>query len=83
MSGSDLVCRAAIGFLRNWAATKENSAADGSARREYERRRAKDEAATRASCGHFGNIAVVLTPERQSTRAWSRGAIGEERGAAR
>jgi len=63
--------------------TDENGAAGGSARREYERRRAKDEAATRASWGRFGSIAVALTPERQSTRAWSTGAIGEERVAAR
>ena len=63
--------------------TDDNGAAGGSARREYERRRAKDEAATRASWGRFGSIAVALTPERQSTRAWSTGAIGEERVAAR
>jgi hypothetical protein len=63
--------------------TDENAAAGGSARREYERRRAKDEATTRASWGRFGSIAVALTPERQSTRAWSTGAVGEERVAAR
>jgi len=62
--------------------TDENGTAGGSARREYERRRAKDEAATRASWGKLGTIAVALTPERQSTRAWSSGAIGEERVAA-
>lgn len=63
--------------------TDDNGVAGGSARREYERRRAKDEAATRASWGPLGGIAVALTPERQSTRAWSSGAIGEERVAAR
>ncbi|QOD92779.1 nuclease-related domain-containing protein [Chryseoglobus sp. 28M-23] len=62
--------------------TDENGTAGGSARREYERRRAKDEAATRASWGKLGTIAVALTPERQSTRAWSSGAICEERVAA-
>lgn len=62
--------------------TNDLDAPGTSARREYERRRAKEEAATRASWGRFGNIAVALTPERQSTRAWSTGAIGEERVAA-
>ncbi|WP_260855643.1 nuclease-related domain-containing protein [Curtobacterium sp. 9128] len=53
--------------------------AGSSARREHERRRAKDEAAIRASWGKLGGIAVALTPERQSTTAWRTGAIGEER----
>src|SRR5690606_31048059 len=29
--------------------------------------------------GRFGGIAVALSDERQSTRAWSSGAAGEER----
>jgi len=59
--------------------TQRNSAdAPGaSAHREYERRMAKDKAATKAKWGVFGDVAVALTPERQSTRAWSTGAIGE------
>lgn len=52
--------------------------AGSSARREYERRRAKDEARLREKWGRFGNIAVKLAPERQSTQAWSIGAVGEE-----
>jgi len=48
-----------------------------SARREYERRTAKDNAATKAKWGVFGDVAVALTPERQSTRVWNTGAIGE------
>lgn len=59
------------------------SEADGfagaSARRQYERRRANDEARVRRAWGRFGGLAVALTPERQSTRAWSTGAAGEER----
>lgn len=58
--------------------TDENSAG-ASARREYERRRAKDEAKIRDDWGRFGGLAVALTPERQSTRAWATGAVGEER----
>jgi hypothetical protein len=53
--------------------------AGGSARREHERRRAKDEARLRQDWGRLGGLAVALTPERQSTRAWSTGAAGEER----
>lgn len=47
--------------------------------REYERRKAKDEEKLREKWGRFGGLAVALTDERQSTKAWERGAIGEER----
>ena len=53
--------------------------AGSSARREYERRRAKDESRIREGWGRFGGLAVALSGERQSTRAWSTGAVGEER----
>lgn len=58
-------------------------AAGESARAEYERRKAKDEARIRQAWGRLGGIAVALTPERQSTRAWASGAVGEERVGAR
>jgi hypothetical protein len=57
--------------------------AGSSARREYERRKAKDEARLREKWGRFGGIAVALADERQSTKAWDRGAVGEERLGAR
>ena len=57
--------------------------AGGSARREYERRKAKDEERLRQKWGRFGGIAVALSDERQSTTAWERGAVGEERLGAR
>lgn len=59
----------------------EPGTAGASAQREYERRRAKDEARIRDTWGEgkLGTIAVALTPERQSTRAWSTGAIGEDK----
>src|SRR5690606_36481935 len=63
--------------------TNENGTAGGSARREYDRRRAKDEAKVRETWGRFGNIAVALTPERTSTRVWSTVADGEARVGAR
>lgn len=54
-----------------------------SAQREYERRKANDEARIHAAWGRFGKIAVALTPEKQTTRAWAVGAEGEERVGAR
>lgn len=53
--------------------------AGASARREYERRKAKDEQRLRQKWGRFGGIAVALADEKQSTRAWATGAAGEER----
>ena len=48
-----------------------------SAQREYERRKANDEARTRAKWGKLGGLAVALSDEKQSTKAWSSGAAGE------
>lgn len=53
--------------------------AGSSARREYERRKAKDEARLREQWGRLGGMAVALSSEKQSTQAWDRGAVGEER----
>nr|WP_218222191.1 nuclease-related domain-containing protein [Nesterenkonia sp. Act20] len=53
------------------------------AQREYERRRARDEARTREKWGRFGGIAVALSQEKQSTTAWAIGAEGERRIGAR
>ncbi|ABL80568.1 MULTISPECIES: nuclease-related domain-containing protein [unclassified Nocardioides] len=59
-------------------ATPESGVAGSSARREFERRRAKDEERLRKKWGRFGGIAAALSDERQSTKAWERGAVGEE-----
>ncbi len=61
----------------------ESGVAGSSARREYERRKAKDEEKLREKWGRFGGLAVALSDERQPTKAWDRGAIGEERLGAR
>lgn len=61
----------------------ETGKAGSSARREYARRKAKDAERLRAKWGRFGGIAVALSDERQSTAAWERGAVGEERLGAR
>jgi hypothetical protein len=57
----------------------EGDPAGSSARREYERRRARDEAKIleKWGQGRLGRIAVALSDERQSTTAWKSGAIGE------
>lgn len=59
--------------------TGAESRAGGSADAEYQRRRANDEARIHAKWGRFGKVAIALTPERQSTRAWAIGAEGEAR----
>jgi len=64
-------------------AEAEAGNAGSSARREYERRRAKDEERLRRKWGKLGSIAVALSDERQSTKAWATGAVGEERLGAR
>jgi hypothetical protein len=60
-------------------ATSGPAGAGGSARREYERRRQRDEATTLEEHPRIGRLLLALRPERQSTRAWARGAVGEER----
>ena len=47
------------------------------------RDRARDEERLRAKYGRFGGIAVAFSEEKQSTSAWDRGAVGEERLGAR
>ncbi|MDX2026778.1 nuclease-related domain-containing protein [Microcella sp.] len=48
-----------------------------SARREYERRKAKEKAQREAEWGRLAGFVGALTPEKQNTRAWSSGAAGE------
>ena len=64
-------------------APDEAGVAGSSARREYDRRKAKDEERLRQKWGKLGGIAVALSDEKQSTKAWATGAIGEERLGAR
>lgn len=57
----------------------ESGHAGASARREYERRRTRDEARTRKKWGILGGVAVALSAEKPTTKAWETGAVGEER----
>jgi hypothetical protein len=45
--------------------------------------KAKDEQRLREKWGRLGGLAVALSDERQSTKAWETGAVGEERLGAR
>ena len=52
--------------------------AGASARREHERRKAARETRVRTAHPKLGGLILAFTDEPQSTRAWERGAIGEE-----
>src|SRR4029077_16521304 len=54
--------------------------AGASAHREYERRKAARDARVKSRLGDIiGGVAIALTGEPQSTRAWERGSIGEQK----
>ena len=52
-------------------------------RREFERRKARREDRVRAAHPKIGGLILALSEDPQSTRAWSQGAVGEERLGAR
>ncbi len=54
-----------------------------SARREFERRRARRDERTRAKHPKIGGLILAMSDEPQPTKAWDTGAIGEERLGAR
>ena len=57
----------------------ESGTAAASARREFERRRARREQQIRYKHPRLGGLIYALTKEPQSTTAWDKGALGEER----
>lgn len=60
------------------AAEVDEGTAGASARLEYERRRGNREQRIRTKHPKLGGLILALSDEPQSTRAWERGAIGEE-----
>lgn len=61
------------------APVAERGIAGQSARREHERRRTKREDAVRSAHPRLGRLMLAASEEPQSTTAWARGAIGEEK----
>ncbi|HET7689511.1 MAG TPA: nuclease-related domain-containing protein [Nocardioidaceae bacterium] len=57
----------------------ESGTPGGSARREFERRKAARENRIRAKHPRIGGFLLALSEDPQSTRAWDTGAVGEER----
>ena len=58
----------------------ETGSAGISAHREYERRRTAREARVKARFGNLiGGVALAVSGEPQSTRAWERGSLGEQK----
>ncbi len=60
------------------ATNSDPGEAGASARREYERRRDNREQRIRTDHPKLGGLILALTDDPQSTRAWERGAVGEE-----
>lgn len=65
------------------APAAEVGVAGASARREYERRKAKRDKRIRAEHPKLGGLILALSDDPQSTKAWATGAEGEERLGAR
>jgi hypothetical protein len=61
------------------AETPESGVAGASARREFERRKAKREERVRAKHPKLGGLLLAVSEAPQSTTAWDVGALGEER----
>jgi hypothetical protein len=59
--------------------TLDSGTPGASARREFERRKARREQRIRTSHPHLGGLIHALSDEPQSTTAWDTGAVGEER----
>lgn len=55
----------------------DGNAPGTSAQREYERRTAKDDQRRKDDSGPIAGFVKAVTPEKQSTKAWSSGAAGE------
>ncbi|KRE55629.1 NERD domain protein [Phycicoccus sp. Soil748] len=60
-------------------AVVEPGTAGASARREFERRKAKREQRIRTQHPRIGGFLLAISEERQSTTAWDTGALGEEK----
>ncbi|WP_344196377.1 nuclease-related domain-containing protein [Pedococcus aerophilus] len=57
----------------------DSGVAGASARREFERRKARREERIRTAHPRIGGFLLAISEEKQSTTAWGIGAVGEER----
>ena len=74
------VVEPAIDAVERPAADLIDSGTPGaSARREFERRKAKREERIRTEHPKLGGLILAVSDEKQSTTAWDVGAVGEER----
>jgi hypothetical protein len=62
-----------------YAQAVDSGTPGGSARREFERRRASRKGHIRSKHPKIGGLILALSEEPQSTKAWDTGAAGEER----
>ncbi|CAN7346676.1 nuclease-related domain-containing protein [Microbacterium sp. LjRoot45] len=82
-SGSVAVYERSLKTVRCVECTSELIAPDtdsagASARREYERRKSSREQRIRDAHPKLGGLILALSDDPQSTKAWERGAVGEE-----
>jgi hypothetical protein len=63
----------------NASEVPDSGAAGASARREFERRKARREERVRAKHPKLGGLLLAISDDPQSTSAWDVGALGEER----
>jgi Nuclease-related domain len=62
------------------ASRPDDGTAGASARREYERRKSARDTRVKRRLGKvLGGVVLAMTDEPQSTRAWARGAMGEQK----
>lgn len=82
-AGADAIYERSLKTVRCVECTTEIAAPEvgtggASARREYERRKDRREQRIRESHPKLGGLILALSDDPQSTRAWERGAVGEE-----
>ena len=69
-----------VGGAGDHGASVDTGVAGASARREFERRKAAREVQVKGRFGKvLGGVVLAISTEPQSTRAWARGATGEEK----
>lgn len=80
VSANPSIAATAVAAASDVSSTKvEAGTAGASARSEYDRRVAKRQERVRSAHPKLGGLILALSDEPQSTQAWQRGAVGEEK----